>query len=81
MFWPIPITLPVSKDLAARIHQRGEVALVDAETDDILAVMNVREKYSVDKRLEAEHVYRTPTRSTPASPRCWRRETSTWRGR
>ena len=59
VFWPIPITLPVDKNIAAGIHKEEEVALVDAETDDILAVMNVHEKYSVDKRLEAEHVYRT----------------------
>ena len=36
-----------------------EVALVDAETGDMLAVMQVHEKYSIDKQLEAEHVYRT----------------------
>ena len=59
VFWPIPITLPVDKNIAAGIHKDEEVALVDAETNDILAVMNVREKYSIDKRLEAEHVYRT----------------------
>ncbi|MGB8618558.1 MAG: sulfate adenylyltransferase [Pseudolabrys sp.] len=59
VFWPIPITLPVDKNIAAGIHKEEEVALVDAETDNILAVMDVHEKYSVDKRLEAEHVYRT----------------------
>ncbi|MGB7704318.1 MAG: sulfate adenylyltransferase, partial [Pseudolabrys sp.] len=59
VFWPIPITLPVDKNIAAGIHKEEEVALVDAETDNILAVMDVHEKYSIDKRLEAEHVYRT----------------------
>ena len=59
LFWPIPITLPVNKDLADSIHAEEEVALVDAETGEILAVMEVREKYSIDKQLEAEHVYRT----------------------
>ena len=59
VFWPIPITLSVDKDLANSIHAEEEVALVDAETGDILAVMEVREKYSIDKKLEAEHVYRT----------------------
>lgn len=58
-FWPIPITLPISKDLADGIHAEEEVALVAAETGAILGVMQVREKYSVDKKLEAEHVYRT----------------------
>ncbi len=59
LFWPIPITLPVSKDLADSIQAEEEVALVDAETGDILSVMEIREKYSIDKKFEAEHVYRT----------------------
>ena len=59
LFWPIPITLPVSKELADSIHAEEEVALIDAETGEILAVMEVREKYSIDKKFEAEHVYRT----------------------
>jgi sulfate adenylyltransferase len=59
VFWPIPITLPVNKDLAGSIHADEEVTLIDAETGDILGVMQVNEKYAIDKQLEAEHVYRT----------------------
>ena len=59
VFWPIPITLPVNKELADSIHAEEEVALIDAETGGILAVMQVSEKYSIDKQIEAEHVYRT----------------------
>ena len=59
LFWPIPITLPVNEDLAASVHAEEEVALVDIGSGDILAVMQVREKYSIDKKIEAEHVYRT----------------------
>ena len=59
VFWPIPITLSVSKDVADGLRVEEEVTLVDAETGEVLAVMKVREKYSIDKRLEAEHVYRT----------------------
>ena len=59
LFWPIPITLPVSKDLADGIHAKEMVTLVEAESGEILAVMEVHEKYSIDKKLEAEHVYRT----------------------
>src|SRR5215475_14509685 len=36
LFWPIPITLPVSKDLGAGIHAEEEVALIDTESDDVL---------------------------------------------
>jgi sulfate adenylyltransferase len=59
IFWPIPITLPVERDLADGIHAGEEVALVDAQTRDVLGVMHVHEKYSIDKQLEAKHVYRT----------------------
>jgi sulfate adenylyltransferase len=59
VFWPIPITLSATSDLADSIHAEEEVTLIDAETGEILAVMEVREKYSIDKQLEAEHVYRT----------------------
>ena len=59
VFWPIPITLPVNKDLADSIHANEEVALIDAESGEVLAVMQVHEKYSIDKKIETEHVYRT----------------------
>jgi sulfate adenylyltransferase len=59
IFWPIPITLPVDRDLGGGIHAGEEVALVDAQSGDILGVMQVHEKYSINKQLEAEHVYRT----------------------
>lgn len=58
-FWPIPITLPVARELTDSIRAEEDVALTDAETGAILAVMEVREKYSIDRKLEAEHVYRT----------------------
>ncbi len=59
IFWPIPITLSTTGDIAAGINAGEEVALADGETGEILAVMQVREKYSIDKKLEAENVYRT----------------------
>src|SRR5512136_3091091 len=59
VFWPIPITLSVDNDVASGIRAEQEVALVDGESSEILAVMAVREKYSIDKTIEAEHVYRT----------------------
>jgi sulfate adenylyltransferase len=59
VFWPIPITLSVDNDVASGIRAEQEVALVDGESGEILAVMAVREKYSIDKKVEAEHGYRT----------------------
>ena len=58
-FWPIPITLPVARDIADAVEKGEEVTLADGETGNILAVMTVTEKYEADKALEAEHVYRT----------------------
>jgi sulfate adenylyltransferase len=59
VFWPIPITLSTTGDIAGGIDPGEEVALADGETGETLAVMQVREKYSIDKKLEAENVYRT----------------------
>lgn len=59
IFWPIPITLPVAKDIADSINIGEEVALANAETGEILATMKVREKYAIDKQLESQHVYGT----------------------
>ena len=59
IFWPIPITLPVEQDLADSVGAGEQVALADAESGETLAVMEVCEKYSIDKQFEAEHVYRT----------------------
>ncbi len=59
LFWPIPITLSTDSDTAASFNEGDEVALVDGETDEIMATMNVSEKYSIDKNHECETVYKT----------------------
>jgi sulfate adenylyltransferase len=59
LFWPVPITLPVDQELADSIHLEEEVVLVASDTGETLAIMEVLEKYSIDKQIEAEHVYRT----------------------
>src|SRR6516165_11093590 len=50
-FWPIPITLSIEADLADSLYAEEKVTLVDAETNDMLGVMQVHEKYSIDKKL------------------------------
>jgi len=59
VFWPIPITISVDTETAGSIRSEEEIALVDSESAEILGVMEVRDKYSIDKKLEVEHVYRT----------------------
>jgi sulfate adenylyltransferase len=59
VFWPIPITLSVPKDVADSISAREEVALADAETGELFGTLVVREKYAIDRELECAHVFRT----------------------
>lgn len=64
-FWPIPITLSTSKDVSDGIKLGSEVTLCDGETGDILATMQVNEKYTIDKALECKEVYRTIDEAHP----------------
>jgi sulfate adenylyltransferase len=59
LFWPIPVTLAAETELADSIEIGEEVALVDSESGEIMAVMTVNEKYGIDKELECQTVYGT----------------------
>jgi sulfate adenylyltransferase len=59
LFWPIPITLSCSADLADRIAAGETVALVAQETNEIMGEFEVTEKYTIDKALECQQVFRT----------------------
>lgn len=59
LFWPIPITLSTDKSTADGIAEGSEIALVDAETDTVMATMTVTEKYGIDKAHECMMVYKT----------------------
>ncbi len=65
LFWPIPITLSCDRTLADTIHVEEEVALTDAQSGEILALMEVTEKYVPDKIMECEKVYRTTDAAHP----------------
>jgi sulfate adenylyltransferase len=65
LFWPIPITLSVAPDVADPIKPREEVALVASEGRELLAILQVQEKYRIDKALEAKHVYGTTDAKHP----------------
>lgn len=62
--WSVPITCSTDAGTAARIEVGSQVALTD-EQDRMLAVLTVTEKYSHDKALEAEKVYRTKDAAHP----------------
>ena len=59
LFWPIPITLSTTRALADSIKLHSHIALVDAESQSVLATMHVTEKYSIDKAYECSSVFRT----------------------
>jgi sulfate adenylyltransferase len=65
VFWPIPITLSAEKDIADSAGLGDEVALVDGETGDILGILELEEKYGIDKDLESLEVYRTKDAAHP----------------
>jgi sulfate adenylyltransferase len=58
--WSVPVTLAVDQARGRDIQEGQEIAL--SESDRVLAVMEVAEKYPYDRKTkerEAEHVYRT----------------------
>jgi sulfate adenylyltransferase len=59
LFWPIPITLSTDKETAAAFGTGAEIALLDPDGGEALAVMQVTEKYRIDKAHECASVFRT----------------------
>jgi len=64
-FWPIPITLSATKDVADGINQNEEVALIDSDSEELIATMKVTEKYSIDKAHECSSVFTTTDTEHP----------------
>ena len=65
LFWPIPITLSATAAAADGIKTNGEIALIDCDSDDVLATMRVTETYTIDKRFECKHIFRTEDAEHP----------------
>ena len=63
--WPMPITLDVSEEFAAKIEGEADIALRDQE-GVILAIMTVSSKYTPNKAVEAEKVYGADDVAHPA---------------
>jgi sulfate adenylyltransferase len=67
-FWPIPVTLSTSKEVAENIKEGEEVALFDPQRNEIMGTMKVTEKYEMteaDKKFECEKVYMGEGTPTP----------------
>jgi len=62
VFWPIPITVSTEDE---GIKAGDEIALVNEETDEIMATMKVTEKYGIDKEHECKQVFTTADTEHP----------------
>lgn len=58
-FWPIPITLSVTQEVAKRLKEGQEIALTDRENGEFLGLMVIEEKYKIDKTHECKQVFKT----------------------
>ncbi len=65
LFWPIPITLSTDAATADSIDYGAEIALVDPDGDDVLAILRVDEKYRIDKAHECQQVFKTTDAAHP----------------
>ena len=63
--WPMPITLDVSQDFADKIEPGTDIALRDQE-GVIVAILSVTDKWSPDKKREAEKVFGADDLAHPA---------------
>jgi len=64
-FWPIPITLSVTQDDAESIEIGSEIALFSSETEEIMAMMKIDDKYSIDRSKECMDVFKTDDSEHP----------------
>jgi sulfate adenylyltransferase len=73
--WTIPITLPVDEETANEIKVGQSVALAEPAPDGnthLMGVLEVSEKYTYYKNIEAELVYRTTEDKHPGVARLYR---------
>lgn len=58
-FWPIPITLSVTEEIAKGLKQGQEVVLFNGENEELMGLMVVQEKYKIDRTYECKQVFKT----------------------
>jgi sulfate adenylyltransferase len=69
--WSIPITLPVTEEKSNKLEVGEQVKLVQNGT--VYGVLDLQEKYSPDKQVEAENVYGTNDLAHPGVKKLWER--------
>jgi len=65
LFWPIPVTLSANKILSDQVEIGQEVALIDGETQQIMGILTVEDKYTPDLVLQCDKVFGTTDESHP----------------
>jgi len=65
ILWPIPITLSVTKKQAESLPLESEAALVDDESDEIMGIMTIQEKFTYNKKNESRKVFLTEDEAHP----------------
>jgi len=62
--WSIPVTLPVSQAVADRL-QEGSLVRLDSPNGEFVGILELTEKYSYSKEIEAVNVYGTDDLNHP----------------
>ena len=62
--WSLPVTLAASREEAASLKEGQQVALADA-SGELLAVLDLEERFDYEKEAEAQSVYRTTESAHP----------------
>ncbi len=65
LFWPIPVTLSADQSLADQLEIGEEVTLIDGETQQIMAILTIEDKYTPDLSLQCKNVFGTTDESHP----------------
>lgn len=71
VLWPVPVTLAVSSDEARNLKEGQDIALVEDESDEVMGMMTLEDKYDYDKREEAERVFKTRVEAHPGVKRIY----------
>jgi len=71
-FWPVPITLAVTKEHAGSVREGEEVSLVDGSSGEVVGIMSIDEKFRYDKNLEARNVFGTDDAKHPGVSKLYR---------
>ncbi|MBN2073832.1 MAG: sulfate adenylyltransferase [Actinobacteria bacterium] len=69
--WPIPVTVSVTPEQARAIREGHDVALIDDDSGDAMAVMNVEEIYPYDRLKEVRAVFGTEDEAHPGVRRIY----------